>query len=156
VSSSGASHGGTDVSNSVAITHSQFVRGVFAQSMTDVALFVDQSTLDSGSSIVGAGREGDYQQHIFLPFFGGPDDRLALEFVAQICSNPRIRGTIVRITKTDGVEVGNASSSGVAEPSGPALAQPGDGLAVPKTIEELNALTVGSVSPHLCHTYSAK
>ena len=50
-SSSGAPHGGIDVSNSVAITHSQFVRGVFAQSTTDVALFVDQSTMDYGSSI---------------------------------------------------------------------------------------------------------
>ena len=145
-SSSGAAHGGIDFSNSVAITHSQFVRGIFAQSTIDVALFVDQSTMDSGSPIVGAGPGGTYQQHIFLPFFGGPDDRLALEFVAQICCNPRIKGTVVRITKTDGVEAGDISSSGT---SGPALAQPNEGLAVPKTAEELNALTVGSVSPRL-------
>ena len=88
--------GGVDVSNSVSVIHSQFVRGVFSQATTDVALFVDQNTLDS-ASIVG----GMQQQHIFLPFFGGPDDRLALEFVVQICANPGMRGTVVRITKCD-------------------------------------------------------
>jgi hypothetical protein len=41
------------------------------------------------------------QQHVFLPFFGGPDDRLALEFVVQVSANPRMRGTVVRITKCD-------------------------------------------------------
>ncbi|KAK0489014.1 Sodium/hydrogen exchanger family-domain-containing protein [Armillaria novae-zelandiae] len=72
--------------------HSQFVRGVFAHSKTDVALFVDQSTLGMpiGSS-----------HHIFLPFFGGPDDRLALDFIAQLCENPKTTATIVRITKRD-------------------------------------------------------
>ena len=100
VSASTGAH--PDVSNSVAITHSQFVRGVFAQSTTDVALFVDQSTLDSMPSIVGSGigSEGGYPQHV-LPFFGGPDDRLALEFVVQICANPRTRGTVMRINKAE-------------------------------------------------------
>ncbi|KAK0202677.1 Sodium/hydrogen exchanger family-domain-containing protein [Desarmillaria ectypa] len=83
---------------SVAV-HSQFVRGVFAHSKTDVALFVDQSTpgMPIGSS-----------HHIFLPFFGGPDDRLALDFVAQLCENPKTTATIVRVTKRD-VEVPIAS-----------------------------------------------
>ena len=92
---SGGTPGGVDVSNSVSIIHSQFVRGVFSHGTTDVALFVDQNTLDSASTF------GGMQQHIFLPFFGGPDDRLALEFLVQICANPRIRGTVVRITKGD-------------------------------------------------------
>ena len=92
---SGGTPGGVDVSNSVSIIHSQFVRGVFSHGTTDVALFVDQNTLDSASTF------GGMQQHIFLPFFGGPDDWLALEFVVQICANPRIRGTVVRITKGD-------------------------------------------------------
>ncbi len=138
--------GPVDVSNSVAITHSQFVRGVFSQSTTDVALFVDQSTLESGSSIIGSGSgEGAYQQHVFLPFFGGPDDRLALEFVVQICANPRIRGTVVRITKTDVVEGDNNTGLG-GTPSNPAATLLGQGNLRPKAVEELNALTVGSVS----------
>ncbi|PBK99526.1 hypothetical protein ARMGADRAFT_918876 [Armillaria gallica] len=75
-----------------AAMHSQFVRGVFAHSKTDVTLFVDQSTpaMPIGSS-----------HHIFLPFFGGPDDRLALDFVAQLCENPKTTATIVRVTRRD-------------------------------------------------------
>jgi hypothetical protein len=41
------------------------------------------------------------QTHLFLPLVGGPDDRLALDFVVQLCANPRVRATVVRITKRD-------------------------------------------------------
>jgi len=126
---SGGTPGGVDVSNSVSVIHSQFVRGVFSQATTDVALFVDQNTLD-GTSIVGGGGGGMQQQHVFLPFFGGPDDRLALEFVVQICANPRMRGTVVRITRCDVEEEDNL----VVPPEG-------------KNMEEIIALTVGSVRP---------
>ncbi|PPQ70372.1 hypothetical protein CVT25_000083 [Psilocybe cyanescens] len=126
--------GGQDISNSVSVIHSQFVRGVFAQATTDVALFVDQSTLDS-ASIVGASGLGG-AQHVFLPFFGGPDDRLALEFVVQICANPRIKGTVIRITKSDEVVERESIASG--EPVHLATGEEG------RTMEEINALTVGS------------
>lgn len=142
-SSTSAHHAAADMSNSVSITHSQFVRGVFAKSSTDVALFVDQSTLDSMPSIVGSdiGTEGRYEQHIFLPFFGGPDDRLALEFVVRICANPRIRGTVVRITKTEAVGSGAADEAVTAMPA--PVQSHEDHL---KRAEEMNNLTAGSVS----------
>ncbi|KAI6030467.1 hypothetical protein F5J12DRAFT_924885 [Pisolithus orientalis] len=35
-----------------------------------------------------------YSQHVLPPFFGGPDDRLSLEFVVQLCLNPRITATV--------------------------------------------------------------
>jgi hypothetical protein len=99
---SGGTPGGVDVSNSVSIIHSQFVRGVFSQPRKDVALFLDQNTLDSASIAGGGGGGGGMQQqHVFLPYFGGPDDRLALEFVVQVCANPRMMGTVVRITRCD-------------------------------------------------------
>ncbi|KAH0826153.1 Sodium/hydrogen exchanger family-domain-containing protein [Lanmaoa asiatica] len=82
----------TDKSSSMA--HSQFVRGVFAQSKTDVALFIDmgdRSGVRAGGSM-----------HLFLPFFGGPDDRLALEFVVQLCLNPKITATVLRMVKREG------------------------------------------------------
>jgi len=120
---SGGALSGVDVSNSASVVHSQFVRGVFSQATTDVALFVDQSPL-ALSSIVGGGET--QQQLIFLPFFGGPDDRLALEFMVQICSNPRVRGMVVRVTKTEGDVTILPSNAG-------------------KNMEEINALTVGSV-----------
>ncbi|KAH9480856.1 K(+)/H(+) antiporter 1 [Psilocybe cubensis] len=129
--------GGQDVSTSMSVIHSQFVRGVFAQAKTDVALFVDQSTLDLYTgvgvpSVVGA--EGG-KQHVFLPFFGGPDDRLALEFVVQICSNPRIRGTVVRITK---------SEEGAGHDGNILSAEPGPAGDEGRNMEEINALTIGS------------
>jgi len=130
---SGGTPGGVDVSNSVSVIHSQFVRGVFSQATTDVALFVDQNTLDSVSIVGGGGGGGMQQQHVFLPFFGGPDDRLALEFVVQVCANPRIRGTVVRIIKC---EVGEEDNLVV-----PAADIGNEG----KNMEEINALTVGSV-----------
>lgn len=79
----------------------QFIRKVFADSSVDVALYVDQSSLpthvDSQSGESKALPFGD-THHIFLPFFGGPDDRQALSFVVQLCANPKNTATIVRIT----------------------------------------------------------
>ena len=68
------------------ITHSQFVQGVFEQSKSDVALFIDTGDRSGAGS----------SQRVFLPFFGGPDDRLALEFVLQLCLNPKTTATVVR------------------------------------------------------------
>ncbi|OCB89096.1 hypothetical protein A7U60_g3780 [Sanghuangporus baumii] len=99
------------------VVHSQFVRSVFAQCNTDVALYIDRTT---GSGIDEAqsqerrhGRSG-IGQHIFLPFFGGPDDRLALEFVVQLCANPRNSATVIRITKSDAES--ESESMSVSEP----------------------------------------
>ncbi|GBE79781.1 K(+)/H(+) antiporter 1 [Sparassis crispa] len=72
--------------------HSQFIRQVFQETPSDVALFVDRGVqeLDDGQE--------DY--HVFLPFFGGPDDRLALSFVVQLCMNSTVSATIVRFRRT--------------------------------------------------------
>jgi hypothetical protein len=75
---------------STSLVHSQFVRGVFAQAGTNVALLF-------GHAPFGV-RE---QTNLFLPFFGGPDDRLALDFVVQLCANPRVCATVMRLTKRD-------------------------------------------------------
>jgi len=87
--------GSKNTGKSAAAIHSQFVRRVFAESKTDVALFIDPGVSHS----VGTGSA----RHVFFPFFGGPDDRLALEFVVQLCANPRISATVVRMSKS-GVE----------------------------------------------------
>lgn len=78
--------------------NTQFVRRVFSESRTDVALYVDRSYLRS-QGLVGVGVGA--KQHILLPFFGGPDDRLALAFVVQLCSHPGITATVIRVTKTE-------------------------------------------------------
>ena len=77
------------------VIYSQFIRRVFATSPADVALFVDRGTSHSGSL------SGAYGQHILFPFSGGPDDRLALDFVVQLCANPTVTATVLRIKKLE-------------------------------------------------------
>ena len=68
------------------------------ESPVDVGLF-----MDPGVPQVQA--DGQGQHHIFLPFFGGPDDRLALAFVVQLCLRTTTRATVVRFTKVDSNEL---------------------------------------------------
>jgi len=83
---------GRDEAASLAL-RSQFIRRVFASSASDVALFIDRGlSTDQGSTIY---------PHIFLPFFGGPDDRLALSFVVQLCMHGVVSATVVRIRQLD-------------------------------------------------------
>ena len=94
VSGGGGGSGGS--AKSAAMMHSQFVRGVFAQAKMDVGVFVDQS---GGVDDPFAGTD---RQHLFLPFFGGPDDRLALDFVVQVCEgNESLSATVLRMVKKD-------------------------------------------------------
>ncbi|KAJ8502288.1 hypothetical protein ONZ51_g93 [Trametes cubensis] len=79
----------------VSVLHSQFVRSLFSSAKTDVALFVDRYA-PGGSQDPHAGT-----YRLFVPFFGGPDDRLALQFAVQLCANTKIRATVVRIVKRD-------------------------------------------------------
>ncbi|KAJ7859959.1 Sodium/hydrogen exchanger family-domain-containing protein [Mycena olivaceomarginata] len=76
------------------VVYSEFIRRVFLRAPTDVALFVDR-----GLNLQYA---GSTDQQLFLPFVGGPDDRLALAFLVQLAANPGVRATVVRIRKTDG------------------------------------------------------
>ncbi|OSC97499.1 hypothetical protein PYCCODRAFT_1377092 [Trametes coccinea BRFM310] len=87
----------------VSVLHSQFVRSLFASSKTDVALYVDRH-MPGGPKLPHGGT-----YRLFVPFFGGPDDRLALEFAVQLCANPRISATVVRVSKRD-LELAGSSS----------------------------------------------
>ncbi|KAJ3543077.1 hypothetical protein NMY22_g3272 [Coprinellus aureogranulatus] len=77
--------------------YSEFIRQVFLRSPKDVALFVDR-----GVSIGAASARG--RQHLFLPFFGGPDDRLALTFLVQLAARSSVKATVVRIQKADNAD----------------------------------------------------
>ncbi|KAJ2976879.1 hypothetical protein NUW58_g7977 [Xylaria curta] len=44
----------------------------------------------------------DKSHHIFLPYIGGVDDRVALVFVLQLAKNPNVTATIVHLTWADG------------------------------------------------------
>ncbi|KAI0677244.1 Sodium/hydrogen exchanger family-domain-containing protein [Trametes maxima] len=70
----------------------QYIRRVFSDVHADVALFWDRG--------LGQPSEGDAQHHLFLPFFGGPDDRQALSLIVQLCLNPRVSAFVVRVRKS--------------------------------------------------------
>lgn len=68
--------------------HSQLMLDIFSQSSVNVALFVDEGR-------TGPGHYG--HQRVILPFFGGPDDRLALATVVRMCRNPKTTAKILRV-----------------------------------------------------------
>ncbi|WVR08918.1 hypothetical protein IAU60_005977 [Kwoniella sp. DSM 27419] len=95
---------GSETAGSPMYTH--FVRRVFSECSADIALFVDRGFGQTPSFAPGSG------QHIFLPFFGGPDDRLALRFVVQLCQHENVTATIVRVEKPDDGEEESSVSDG--------------------------------------------
>ena len=93
----GTTHGMTTPTSAV---HSQFVREVFSRCPgIDVALYIDPVARTSGDMF-----RKSTAHHLVLPFFGGPDDRMALEWTVQLCSSVRVSATVIRIRKEDIVE----------------------------------------------------
>ncbi|KAF7356505.1 K(+)/H(+) antiporter 1 [Mycena venus] len=78
---------------SASALHAQFVRGVFSRASTDVALFVNQES--APRQVAGS------RQHLFMIFFGGPDDRLALQFVCELCASANVTATVLRMIKKE-------------------------------------------------------
>ena len=95
------------------VLYPELVRKVFMHSPTDVALFVDRGIAASPSAT------GVASQHLFLPFFGGPDDRLALSFVVQLCSNPAVTATVVKMTKTSTLSLVSTIEEAKSTPTSP-------------------------------------
>jgi hypothetical protein len=99
----GVFHKTTTVDQTSSVIFSEYIRNVFAKTPSDVALFVDRGINDGSVTTT--------TQHLFMPFFGGPDDRLALTFLVQLCENASVTATVVRIITT------GASPNAVASPS---------------------------------------
>ncbi|KAJ3517595.1 hypothetical protein NLJ89_g410 [Agrocybe chaxingu] len=89
----GIFHRTTTEDQTSSVVYSEFIRNVFSQSPSDIALFVDRGLTTAPT--------GNTKQHFFLPFFGGPDDRLALTFLVQLCENYAVSATVVRLATTD-------------------------------------------------------
>ncbi|KAF5387678.1 hypothetical protein D9615_000754 [Tricholomella constricta] len=89
----GVFHKTTTYDQTSSVVYSEFIRNVFSTSPSHVALFVDRG--------LSAPYTGVANQHLFMPFFGGPDDRLALMFLVQLCRNSSVQATVVRIQKVD-------------------------------------------------------
>ena len=104
----GVFHKTTTEDQTSSVVFSEFIRNVFARSPRDVALFVDRG-LNVGYVASN--------QHLFLPFFGGPDDRLALSFLGQLCENPSVTATVVRLVRMDGATPKDAENIKSASPT---------------------------------------
>lgn len=85
----------TNTHSQPSAVHAQFIRGAFAQAPCDVALLMDRGRAP------GTSRAPGNKYHLLLPFFGGPDDRLALDLVIQLCVEQKVKATVLRITKKD-------------------------------------------------------
>ncbi|RPB25878.1 hypothetical protein L211DRAFT_821785 [Terfezia boudieri ATCC MYA-4762] len=93
--------------------HNQFIAKVLALTSCSTAILVDRGfgglerTLARSTSMRSIrSRKNmdstvspvtDPSHHIFFPYFGGDDDRLALRFVLQLCGNTNVTATIVHI-----------------------------------------------------------
>lgn len=85
--------------------YTHFIRNLFARATSDIALFIDRGF--GGATITPPGSG----QHVFLPFFGGPDDRLALRLVVQLCHHAHVTATVIRITHHDVSDSGSESGT---------------------------------------------
>ncbi|TIB11716.1 hypothetical protein E3P89_02170 [Wallemia ichthyophaga] len=82
----------------------QFVRKVQSQSMASTAIYLDQGSVDDGDSWNG--------MTIFMPFFGGSDDRTALKLVQQLCNRQDVNAIVVRIKKELETKASNDTTTG--------------------------------------------
>lgn len=115
VFSKGPNTNNTSSERSGAVGYAQFVRKVFAASSVDVALFLESD----GSGAPSTDELDDEKKpllsghNIYFPYFGGPDDRLALDHVVQLCGNSdgALQATVVRLFTTEPPEVENPGST---------------------------------------------
>lgn len=95
------------------VPHNQFVANFLVRAPCNTAIFVNKgfgqrrkpkglhhvATNMSLGSTTGPPIAPimDRSHHVFLPFFGGPDDRVALRFVLRLAQRPNVTATIVNI-----------------------------------------------------------
>ncbi|KAF6749003.1 cation/H+ exchanger [Ephemerocybe angulata] len=111
----GVFHKTTTLDQTDSVVHSEFIRSVFLRCPCEVALFVERGTAVSARSLAPG-------QRLFLPFFGGPDDRLALKFLVQLCAREGVEARVVYVRKGD-LEGGDSRDSEVEGKEG-ALSPP--------------------------------
>lgn len=104
----------------------------------------------------------DKSHHIFLPFFGGADDRVAIRVVLQLAKNPHVTASIVHIkylAGNDKAEGPVAAAPEAEEGSGSKTPTPGGpqtGLQTPSDSKTAsNVQTLAPPTPNITLTTSA-
>ncbi|KAM5485202.1 hypothetical protein McanCB56680_002123 [Microsporum canis] len=97
--------------------HSSFISNILKNSRSNVGIFINKGFGGSPLSLPKPGQlsrtfsghntyrtndlaltpSPDRGHHVFMPYFGGPDDQFALRLVLQLANNSSITATIVRI-----------------------------------------------------------
>lgn len=95
--------------------YSVFLRRVLAEAGRDTAVFVDRGFHAGDNAGPRAMANASHHQRLFLPFFGGADDRLALGLVVQMCRQSSVCATVIRF-ETSAQAVASSSNT----PSQPA------------------------------------
>ncbi|KAF5393116.1 hypothetical protein D9757_001091 [Collybiopsis confluens] len=81
------------------VLYSEFIRRIFLTAPCDVSLFVDRGMSAPSGAVMGP------ESLLVLPFFGGPDDRLALKVLVKICAgHESVRAIVVRVSKHDSID----------------------------------------------------
>lgn len=121
--------------------HSAFISHVLKSSTSNIGIFVNRGfggpSLDATAARPGPVSRAastmsirsshgaptipiaDRSHHLFFPYFGGEDDRLALRFVLQLARNERVTATIVHIDHPLLADQSSDSSATQAEGSRP-------------------------------------
>ncbi|KAI1079962.1 K+/H+ antiporter 1 [Whalleya microplaca] len=103
-------------------SHLEFIQSTLAKAVCNTGVFIGNNF--GGIPTAGKGRPGlprtisnvsmhsaketavlpvaDKSHHIFFPYLGGVDDRVALRFVLQLAKNPHVTATIVHLTWPEG------------------------------------------------------
>jgi len=121
-----------------AASYASFVKSALEQSVVPVAVLINKNfggsknkdhkrgtklTRTYSSVSLNSGKEvtapiADRSHHIFLPFFGGADDRAALRLVLQLAENPQVTATIIHFDLPELTQV--TSKLSVHSPTGKA------------------------------------
>ena len=96
--------------------HAYFVKDLCRRSPCSVGVFVDRgfgvslaqpeevledyTLADNTVAMKNQPSFPGWNQHIFVPFFGGADDRAAVSFAIRLAASPGLRVTILRLTRT--------------------------------------------------------
>ncbi|KFX91723.1 hypothetical protein O988_07612, partial [Pseudogymnoascus sp. VKM F-3808] len=80
-------------------THTAFISELLSDAPCNSAILIDRSF---GAPVPSAADRG---HHIFFPFVGGADDRVALRFVLQLAKNRHVTATVLQVIHTAAPEV---------------------------------------------------
>ncbi|KFY12098.1 hypothetical protein V492_04093, partial [Pseudogymnoascus sp. VKM F-4246] len=78
--------------------HSAFISEILSEAPCNAAILIDRSF---GAPVPSA----DRGHHIFFPFIGGADDRVALRFVLQLAKNRHVTATVLQVIHTAAPDV---------------------------------------------------